>query len=102
MTVFSTPLGETIWEYAHRLGAQGTATAKDLEDFQEATKRVHALLKDGRWHSATEIYEVTKQRDGMRRLRELRQLGYVIERSRPDESSREWHYRMVGGAGNNG
>lgn len=91
----TTPLGETLFEYASRLGGVGVLNERDLGQFQEATKRVHELLRDGRWHSASEIYDVTGQRDGMRRLRELRQVGYRIERSRASEDSREWWYRLA-------
>jgi hypothetical protein len=86
--------GETLFEYARRIGGEGTLTEPDLRDFQAATHRVYEMLSDHAWHSASEVYDVTKQRDGMRRLRELRQVGICVERDRPDETSREWWYRI--------
>jgi hypothetical protein len=51
-------------------------------------------MKDGAWHTAQSIIDASGQREGIRRMRELRQIGYVVEQMRP-EGSREWSYRLV-------
>lgn len=67
-------------------------TAKDHADLTSATDRILALLKDGRWHTRAEIDKAGGQLENTRRLRELRQRGYTIERRRGN--GRAWLYRM--------
>jgi hypothetical protein len=55
---------------------------------------VYDLMRDGAWHDAQAIIEASGQREGMRRMRELRTIGYAIEERRVN-GSREWHYRLV-------
>lgn len=80
-------------EHAAAIGMIG-ATVKDLTDFQHATRRVYALLKDGEWHTIQEIRDVAKQWEAGRRMRELRQCGYVIE-SEPINKGRSHRYRLT-------
>lgn len=72
-----------------------TATKRDLQDFQEATTRAYELLRDGQWHSRDDIRAATGQDEGMRRVRELRQCGYIIETRRPTPERRTHEYRLV-------
>lgn len=91
-TALTFPNPET---HARRIGGDdGTVSRKDISDFQIATRRVHALMRDGQWHSAQTIIEASGIREGLRRMRELRQLNYRIERMRVGQS-RDWHYRLV-------
>lgn len=75
-------------------GEDAPLNQEDLEDLSSAAKRVGALMLDYEWHSASEILEVAGQREGIRRLRELRQRGYEVEKKRPNKHNREWYYRL--------
>lgn len=75
------------------LGGAGILTTADLPDLSAAAARVEKLMKDGRWHTATEIIRAAGQREGLRRMRELRK-RYVIDRQR-EISSREFTYRIA-------
>ena len=48
---------------------------------------------DLEWHSATEIINVSGQREGLRRLRTLRDKGLIIETKR-ESKSRDFSYKM--------
>lgn len=78
------------------LGGEGTLTEADLPSLGAAAERVLALLQDGQWHTATEVIRVSGQREGLRRLRQLRQAGHRIDAERSGDS-REWRYRLAGG-----
>ena len=93
-------MGCCVSQAIHALGGQGALTDSDLEDFNEAEARVYNLMKDRRWHSASEIVEVSGQREGLRRLRELRSSGIQILKSRPRKrkglnQSREFWYLVI-------
>ena len=64
-------------DYAKRIGMKDMIE-KDAKDFNEAHQAIFNLLSDGREHAATEIIEVSGVRDGLRRLRDLRQMGYDV------------------------
>ena len=55
--------------------------------------RVRNLLKDRRWHTASEIDRVAGTPHGTRRARELRQLGYTVKTRR---ISGKTEYRVSG------
>lgn len=95
MTTITRPPALTgdLFEYANRLGFEGM-TERDMSGLQEACRRVWRLMKDGAWHDAQAIIDAAGQREGIRRMRELRGLGYIVERDR-SEGSREWRYRLV-------
>jgi hypothetical protein len=76
------------------LGGEGTLVEADLPSLGAAAERVLALLADHQWHSATEVIQASQQREGLRRLRQLRQAGHRIEARRSDDLSREWVYRL--------
>ena len=84
---------DDIFQYAQRIGF-ASMTPHDFSGLQAACRRVYDLMRDGEWHTATEVIDAAKQREGLRRMRDLRQIGYVLEQHRP-EGSREWHYRLV-------
>jgi hypothetical protein len=50
------------------------------------------LLRDHKWHGTLEIISVGGT-EGMRRLRELDEIGYSIERSIVGHN--RWEYRLV-------
>jgi len=60
----------------------------------EARERVLELLSSGNWVSTVEINEIGGT-DGTRRLRELRSLGFNIEKRKID--SRYYQYRLLPG-----
>lgn len=65
----------------------------DLPSLSAAALRVEKLMLDGEWHSATEILQTAGQREGLRRLRELR-TRFQIDRER-STVGREFYYRLV-------
>lgn len=67
---------------------------EDFIDFNTAEKRIYKLMQDGRWYRAQTIIERSGQREGLRRMRNLRAKSNVagIERRRLD--GREWAYRL--------
>jgi Zn/Cd-binding protein ZinT len=81
-------------EHAAAIGMIG-ATVKDLSEFQAATTRVYELLKDGEWHTVHAIRAAAVQHEATRRLRELRQCGYQIERRAIKDGLRTQEYRIV-------
>lgn len=63
-----------------------------LSSHREAVLR---LLQDGGWHPTSEInHPAIGGSEGTRRLRELRKLGYVIDK-RKHEDHDDWEYRLV-------
>ncbi len=71
------------------------AQVRDLTEFQQATQRVYALLADGNWHDVNAIREAAGQHEATRRLRELRQCGYIVERRPVADSKRTHEYRIT-------
>ena len=84
---------EDIFTYAQRTGFE-SMTGLDFYGLQAACRKVYDLMRDGAWHSAQSIIDASGQREGLRRMRDLRQIGYTVEQMRP-EGSREWSYRLV-------
>jgi hypothetical protein len=76
-----------------KIGGEKFLNEKDLKDFGKAEKKIYELMCDLEWHSATEIITVSEQREGLRRLRKLRDKGLVIETKR-ESGSREFLYKM--------
>lgn len=70
-------------------------TVKDWKDLQRACKKVFELMKDGQWHHASTIIKASGQREGLRRMRELRGIGFLVEERRLLPDDREWIYRLV-------
>ena len=84
---------DDIFQYARRVSF-ASMTAADFSGLQSACRRVYDLMKDGQWHTAQAIIDASGQREGMRRMRELRQIGYTVEERR-ETGRREWQYRLV-------
>ena len=66
--------------------------AADMHDFSEALIRIYNLMKDGKWHSATSIIEVSKSREGLRRMRDLRKRWDIGKKK--IQGSRDYQYRL--------
>lgn len=78
---------------AEALGGTETLSDSDLDDLGKGVRLVHELMKDGRWHTADEVKRATGQREGLRRLRELRRFGFVVEKKLIGK--RTWAYQLV-------
>jgi len=82
-----------------RLGASGVLAPRDLPALQAACRRIERIMAPptgeaaGIWYSGQAVIEMSGQREGIRRLRELRR-EWTIERRRL-EGRREWQYRLV-------
>ena len=71
------------WDYIKKLGGAGILRRSDLEDLSNQRTRVLWLMLDGLPHTASEIIKVSGGREGLRRMRELREIPYVtIQRDR--------------------
>ena len=66
---------------------------EDVERLTSAKERVQRFMADGQWHTASEIREVGGS-EGLRRLRELRQDGHVIDKRKVKGGLYE--YRVCG------
>ena len=64
----------------------------DHGKLNKAKDRILQLLMDGQFHTTMEIIRVGGA-SGLRRLRELRAEGHLIE-CEPIEGSNEWKYRL--------
>jgi hypothetical protein len=82
------------------LGGSGILTDADLEQLSAACLRVYELMKDGQWHSPSAIEAAAGSdgvpaREGLRRMRQLKQVpGLSIEKKRMGDG-RLWYYRLV-------
>jgi hypothetical protein len=79
---------------AARLGFHDM-TVKDWKDLQTACRKVFELMHDGCWHHASAIIKASGQREGLRRMRELRSIGFTVEIHRVTPDEREWLYKLV-------
>lgn len=77
-----------------RLGGEGILVAQDIEAFSEAESRIIGYMGDGVWCSASSIIENSGQREGLRRLRNLRSKGFKVDRMRVS-AAREFFYRLT-------
>jgi len=84
---------DDIFQYSQRV-AFASMTPHDFSGLQSACRRVYDLMRDGEWHTATEVIDASGQREGIRRMRDLRQIGYQIETDRPGQG-REFRYKLV-------
>ena len=75
------------------LGGVGILKIADLPDLSAAAERVRKLMIDNKWHDATAIISASQQREGLRRMRELR-TRYIVERQRIP-GRRDWVYRLL-------
>jgi len=82
------------------IGAEGILTASDLVDLSEGKRRVARLMNDGRWYTSDQIKTAAgtggvQASEGLRRMRELREIDGVDIRRERIEDSRLWRYRLV-------
>ena len=77
-----------------RLGGEGILNSTDILQFTKVEKALIEYMADEEWYSATCIIEWSGQREGLRRLRDLRQKGYLVERKR-NAGSRDFFYRLI-------
>lgn len=84
---------EEIQRAAKRLKF-ASITGKDYAELTESMQRIFALMSDQEWHTAEEIIAVSGQREGLRRMRDLRHHGYKVECERANTETREFKYRL--------
>lgn len=84
---------DDIFQYSRRVSF-ASMTPHDFSGLQAACRRVYDLMRDGEWHTAQAIIDAAKQREGLKRMRDLRQIGYKIETDRPGDG-REFRYKLV-------
>jgi hypothetical protein len=77
------------------LGGTDILDRHDIEDMAESVVDVLDLMLDGEWHSTDEICATAmSQREGLRRMRELRSVGFMIDKRRHG-SARVYEYRLI-------
>lgn len=89
----------TLDEYLQSVGAEDLLTPQDARELQSGERRVLALMSDLQPHSADEVCWAagngkTPAREGLRRLRRLRSLGYCIDKVQV--GNRQWNYVLKG------
>ena len=83
------------WRQIEKLGGAGILTRQDITDLSAQRAKVLYLMLDGLWHTADAICMAAKGREGLRRMRELRELpGVTIDRARCS-GSRNYMYRLI-------
>jgi len=80
-----------------RLGGEGILTPEDIPELKAGARRVLALMRDSRFHSAEEIMVAAGKggvpaMEGLRRMRELRAHGFDVEKEMV--GTRRWMYRL--------
>ena len=85
------------WDYIKKLGGEGILSRQDVRDLKNQRAKVLYLMLDGLWHKADEIIQYSGGREGLRRMRELREIpGATIERHRsPNKYGRDFYYRLT-------
>jgi hypothetical protein len=84
------------WQRIKKLGGEGILTREDIGELDNQRLRVLYLMLDGRWHQANNIIRFSRGREGLRRMRELREIpGATIERDRSPFGNRDFMYRLV-------
>ena len=87
-------MNETIAERIQRLGGTDILTEKDVPELRAATLRVLNYMRNGAWCDDEQIIAMSGQREGLRRMRELRDQGFAVERRREGDT-RRFQYRLV-------
>ena len=91
------------WDYIKKLGGEGILSRQDVQDLKNQRAKVLWLMLDGLWHQANEIINCSGGREGLRRLRELREIpGVTIERRPHPSRKRDFMYRLNYKTGNQG
>lgn len=82
------------WDYIKKLGGEGILSRQDVRDLKNQRAKVLYLMLDGMWHAGHEILTWSGGTEGLRRMRELREIpGVSIERMRP-AGKRDFYYRL--------
>ena len=82
------------WDYIKKLGGEGILSRQDVNSLKSQRYRVLWLMLDGKWHTAADIISIAGGSEGLRRLRELREIPNAeIERKR-QLTSRNFLYRL--------
>ena len=88
------------WDYIKRLGGEGILRRSDVADLKNQRDKVLYLMLDGNWHDAGQIIAASGGREGLRRMRELREIpNVVIERKPHPDFKRDFMYRLVYNSG---
>ena len=82
------------WNRIKKLGGEGILTRTDITDLTGQRAKVLWLMLDGNWHQAEAIRLAAGGSEGLRRLRELREIPYV-EITRKKSLGRMFFYRLV-------
>jgi hypothetical protein len=90
---------DEIYRRILRLGGVGILSYEEAIKTAASVLRVLEHMMDGQWHDADSIrrYAGTNGRpasEGLRRLRELRPLGFQVERRRCKADSSLWEYQL--------
>lgn len=81
------------WDYIKKLGGEGILSRQDVRDLKNQRAKVLYLMLDGLWHRADEIIRFSGGREGLRRMRELREIpGVTIHRMK--QPNRDFIYRL--------
>lgn len=65
-----------------------------MKNYTSARDRILQMLEEGNWVTTMDLVQAGGT-EGPRRLRELREFGYLIER-RSIKDSNQWEYRLEG------
>ena len=83
------------WNQIKKLGGEGILSRQDVVDFSNQRNRVLWLMLDGQWHTTGQILRTAKGREGLRRMRELREIPNVsIERAKHPTVKRDFIYKL--------
>ena len=89
------PTQKEVYRELLKIGGLGVLRFEDLPKLSDQRKRVFLYLIDGRWHPGPQIVQVAGGSEGLRRLRELREIPWLtIVRRRSDIDHRIFEYRM--------
>ena len=86
-------------EFIRAHGGRGVLMPSDVPSLQKGIREAYEILRDGEWHSGTEIKQRHSQGGGeaLRRVRDLRPKltpDFVVEKCRAKDGSRNWLYRI--------
>lgn len=82
-----------LWQRRHAFEA---ATENDQHELQAACWRVWSIMRFGGWVTRAQIVAAAKQDEGMRRMQDLKQLGYKVVKLKVT-GARAWLYRLETG-----
>ena len=68
---------------------------QDLQDFSKAQYKIFKVMRDGQWHTASEIIAASGIRSGLRMMRTFRDKGWKVNKTKQKEQSREWMYQLI-------